>query len=423
MTETTAGYDQAVRQFTVGADAASSLITLVPWTGSTHYRDEALTMDLVFDKTIDTTYVDPEVWQVLRDAKREFSKPGFQSARDHVYAFSGVNSGIFSSRAAYHLASLDYALDVTGSWSSLIPYDDKNYGVVDLAAAPGSWTEYVYYRHSRATGVGISLISDDPMVPKWSEKLAVSAGTYTIYTGGEGDLYSQWKKFQAPLSDLVLYDGGFQENTEEELERQEASHARLWTAAVSIALRTSKPGAHCVMKCFDLVSTYSAQLLYLISWAWSEVVLYKPATMRPLNAEVLVVAKGFRGSEKARELVDAVMRISEMSRGLFPVRIFREALPDDFTQWLTARNDALSLGQAEAASVVISYMEGQGVELPKIDLVKVFIAWSIPGSVPKGRDTVIRRERAKVPMLKEGRGRGRVGREGEARGVQVKIDK
>lgn len=399
--ESTAGYLQAKSIFSIN-ETPEDLI-LVPWVCPDKYRNEALVSDVKTDSSVTPIYVDDKLLEALKVAKREFGAPEFRSARDAVYGFSKLGSSIFSSRSALHLAAVDYALHVTGKWSSFEMYDDIAYGVVDLCAAPGSWTEYVYYRHPRATGVGISLISDNPEVPKWSEKLAVTPGTFTKWTKGQGDLYTQWDKFEAPLSDLVMFDAGFPESkdkpAEEQVETQEYRYSRLWTAAVCVSLRTSKPGANAVFKVFDLFSEYSAQLLYLMSWCWKEIVLYKPPTSRPLNAEVCIVCRGFKGSGTAQQLINSAMIKFTDSQNA--VKIFSNHLPSDFVDWLKSRNDALVKGQIDASTTVLHYMYNLEVDVPIIDPVQVFIKWHLPGSVPS-RGSSIRLEQPRTPRLKDG---------------------
>jgi 23S rRNA U2552 (ribose-2'-O)-methylase RlmE/FtsJ len=435
--ESTAGYLQSVDFFTSKLNPMPEIrYNFVPWTCPHKYRDEGLTPNVIMMKANDPlasppVYVDQEVWSALKDSKREFSQAGFREARDKVYAFSGLGSGTFSSRSALHLAALDSAFQLTGSkstsginssrqpWSASMPFDDRQYGFVDLAAAPGSWSEYVFYRHPRATGVGISLISNKPDVPDWKpDGIIGPPGAYTKWLQGNGDLYTQWKEFEAPLSDLVMFDGGFSisesEDAETQLESQEYRYSRLWTAAVAVALRTSKPGAVAVFKTFDLVTNYSAQLLYLMSWAWSTITLYKPPTSRPLNAEVFIIADGFQGSKIASQLISDAM--DNFSDDRFATSIFRETLPFEFTSWLTERNDVLAMGQIEAASTVLAYMNKIEVPIPVIDPVQVFIKWHIPGSIP--RKSIIKFARPRNPRTKDAQG-NRSNQRRDASGVSI----
>ena len=97
---------------------------------------------------------------------------------------------------------------------------------------------------------------------------------------------------------LITADGGFDEGTD--FNNKEQLHFRLILSELYSALALQNQGGNFILKLFDMFTTPSIQILYLLSMCYEEVYIYKPKTSRPTNSEKYVICKNFCLSEDVR---------------------------------------------------------------------------------------------------------------------------
>lgn len=91
---------------------------------------------------------------------------------------------------------------------------------------------------------------------------------------------------------LITADGGFDEGTD--FNNKEQLHYRLILNEIYSALYLQKPEGHFILKVFDIFTTTSIHLLYLLSLFYENVFVYKPVTSRPTNSEKYIICKNFK---------------------------------------------------------------------------------------------------------------------------------
>jgi hypothetical protein len=87
--------------------------------------------------------------------------------------------------------------------------------------------------------------------------------------------------------------------------RQEELTALLNYGQVLCGILALAPGGHLVTKQYTFLSPFSRSLIALVSALFDETDVVKPLTSRPVNSEVYIVAKGFRGIDHG--LADALL--------------------------------------------------------------------------------------------------------------------
>ena len=90
---------------------------------------------------------------------------------------------------------------------------------------------------------------------------------------------------------LVTADGGFDEGTD--FNNKEQLHYFLILNEIYSALCLQKVEGTFILKVFDIFTTTSVHLLYLLNLVYDEVYIYKPKTSRPTNSEKYIVCKNF----------------------------------------------------------------------------------------------------------------------------------
>ena len=91
--------------------------------------------------------------------------------------------------------------------------------------------------------------------------------------------------------DLVTGDGGLDYSVNFNFQEQMSFHL-LFCEIVS-AFSVLKKGGYFVLKLFDIHTSNTLQMIFLLSNYFDEVILTKPYTSRPANSEKYIVCKGF----------------------------------------------------------------------------------------------------------------------------------
>lgn len=162
---------------------------------------------------------------------------------------------------------------------------------------------------------GMTLINDDPICPGWKKtKTFLDNNPNVIIEIGEdktGNLLSL-ANFQRCASlyknkmDIITADGGFDFSLD--FNNQENIATRLILAEVFFALAMQKKGGSFILKIFDIFHKSTVDILYLLSYYYSDVSVIKPYTSRIANSEKYVICQGFKLGDSSI-LIDQICRV------------------------------------------------------------------------------------------------------------------
>lgn len=343
-------------------------------------------------------YADATRYETLQRVKDAFDTEGFLEARDATNPFEQIGRSIFINRAAIKLANIDAVHHIT---KKTFTFDKKQseepFTFVDVAAGPGGFTQYMQYRFPNAKGYGMTLRSEKL---DWSTR-ALDISRFTAFYGPDntGDLYTNWEPFvQFVLSqqpdgvDLVTGDGGFDlEDTQDKtlLHRQEFLSSRLLLTQALVGIGCTKAEGNFVVKVFDTVTSISAQILFVLAQCFEAILIFKPVSSRPANAERYVLCI------RRRPIVQAYYQLlAQAARTYLPneylASLFSEPLPVAFTQWLRASNDESTNRQLLAAQNILLYLKGDQPQISEYNIPKFLIIWNLPDTPLDTRRSIIK---------------------------------
>jgi 23S rRNA U2552 (ribose-2'-O)-methylase RlmE/FtsJ len=172
-----------------------------------------------------------------------------------------------------------------------------------LAEGPGGFIEAIanYRKNNDDIYYGFTLLNRDKDVPKWNKIYDFLQRHRNIRLEygpkRDGNLYhlhnlEYFNLTYADQFDFVTADGGFDYSTD--FNKQEESSLNLIFCEILYALIIQKSGGSFVLKVFDIFHNASIQCLYLLSFFYQQVFIYKPSTSREANSEKYVICKGFR---------------------------------------------------------------------------------------------------------------------------------
>ena len=328
--------------------------------------------------------VDGERYEELQRLKDQLDNPEFEKARLRANPFENIGRSIFIDRAGVKLANIDAVLDITGHKGGFLAKQTiGRFSFCDVAGAPGAWTQYIQFRRPETTGYGISLKSGID----WKRK-EIDMDRFNITYGqdGTGDIYTNaiWfskfvKEVEVNGVDFVGGDGGF--SVEGQEREQEYLMTRLILSEVLIGLLCLKIGGTLVVKVYDTVSKFMADLLFITANCFENIWLFKPISSRPANSERYLVAKGLRGNiqEYTALLTEVYLKYQESDKMVTQIV---EELPDNFTSWLTNINMTMLNYQMDAIKNIIALMSGQSIQPQLYNVYKALILWNLPDNIP-----------------------------------------
>lgn len=277
----------------------------------------------------------------------------FDDARRRAGVFELVDTGEYGNRAALKLSNIDVVFNLLGqTFSMLQPTSNTPMTFVDLAAAPGSWSQYLQSRYTASIGYGISLRSSDPNF-NW-QKSNLLLDRYTIYDEEDGNLLQKYDMFsERVLEDysggvqVVVGDGGVETK---DYAGEEDAIMPLLVAEIYVAIKVGQLGSTCALKVKHTFTQLSAQLLTLLSLNYREVILFKPVTSRVANAERYIVCRD-KYNTVGLDILDAALAV--YNRGEVVTSLFDDVLDPALVTWLTASNNKAVAFQAAALTNII----------------------------------------------------------------------
>lgn len=170
---------------------------------------------------------------------------------------------------------------------------------VYVYAGPGGFSEYVLFRKSwEARGFGFTLRGTNDF--KLDKFFAASPESFDAFYGDKDDGNIFDTSNQDSLNDYIrkhtphgvhfaMADGGFsvegQENIQEILSKQ------LYLCQFNTALKIVRVNGSFVCKLFDLFTSFSVSLVYLMYKCFQKITIIKPNSSRPANSERYIVCK------------------------------------------------------------------------------------------------------------------------------------
>jgi len=179
-----------------------------------------------------------------------------------------------------------------------------------FAEGPGGFIESIFYkrRNKRDNIYGYTLRNSNKNIPGWeklnemkknNELLNICVNNEYRNLYNEEDLRYIFDKHKNSF-DLITADGGFDYSVD--FNNQEKLSQKMILSEIICALYTQKIGGHFIIKVFDLFSSLTLSLVYLLYIFYEEMYIYKPKTSRPANSEKYIIVKNFKGcTEKQRE--------------------------------------------------------------------------------------------------------------------------
>jgi 23S rRNA U2552 (ribose-2'-O)-methylase RlmE/FtsJ len=210
-----------------------------------------------------------------------------------------------------------------------------------IADGPGGFIEaFTKYRDqvnniSTDSIYGITLISDDPSVPKWKlQKKLLDKYNINLLTGvdGTGSIYNieNTKNFVETIgvgqSTLITADGGF--DFSHDFNSQENQSFHLILCEIFLALQIQKNKGTFILKMFDICNEETICMLYMLYMLYDKIYIIKPYSSRPANSEKYIVCSGYKGIDKdiVNHILDIIENNTDIST-LFKVPLqFKEQL-------------------------------------------------------------------------------------------------
>ena len=102
--------------------------------------------------------------------------------------------------------------------------------------------------------------------------------------------------------DLVTGDGGFDFSVD--FNKQEENSINLIFCEILYALILQKQNGSFVLKLFDMFHETTLEMIYLLSYFYKQVFVYKPNTSREANSEKYIVCKGFQKKQNYDQIIE-----------------------------------------------------------------------------------------------------------------------
>ncbi|XP_077074675.1 cap-specific mRNA (nucleoside-2'-O-)-methyltransferase 1 [Siphateles boraxobius] len=326
-------------------------------------------------------------------------------ARTRSNPYETIRGAFFLNRAAMKMANMDHVFDymfTNPKDSQGKPQTRDKEGELlyfgDVCAGPGGFSEYVLWRRGwHAKGFGMTLKGSNDF--KLEDFYAAPSELFEAYYGeggidGDGDItrpenISAFRNFVLDSTEgrglhFLMADGGFsvegQENIQEILSKQ------LLLCQFLTAMSVVRPGGHFVCKTFDLFTSFSVGLIYLLYLCFERVSLFKPVTSRPANSERYVVCKGLKpGTDAVREYMFTInLKLNQFRDSdrdvteVVPLDIIKG--DTDFFQFMINSNESHCAVQIKALAKIHAFVRDTTLfETKQADIRKECLKlWEIP---------------------------------------------
>lgn len=158
---------------------------------------------------------------------------------------------------------------------------------------------------------------------------------------------------------LVTADGGFDEGTD--FNNKEQLHYYLILNEIYTALCLQKHEGYFILKVFDIFTSTSIHLLYLLNLVYGEVFVYKPKTSRPTNSEKYIICKNFKLKNKSN-LLQKLRELSEklqLQKHRYSSFTLFDSIPSSFVEKINEMNTTLLKKQCDNLQKAIDLCDNE----------------------------------------------------------------
>lgn len=343
-------------------------------------------IELSIEKISTSSSLDSMVggYEDLQDLKKQLSGVDISIIKS-VNPFESIGKSIFMSRESIKLTNIDAVYQLSGGlWNIHSMQTESVITFCDISGGPGAFSQYLFWRHPNSIGYGITLRNNSGKLD-WK----VKNKNFTPYYGPDdtGDLYSNWNNFR----DFILekHDDGVDLAVANGVFDDEFKSSKILTIELYLGISCVNHHGNFVCKVFDTVNKYTYDLIYLLSLAYNDIIMFKPMSSRPADAERYIVCiDRKRNVDKVEEAFEKV--INSFSNEQFVKQIF-DTLPEDYTLWMDKYNNISINRQKYYINNILDVVRKKEVEIYVYNNNKALILWSLPGNVeniPEGTKKV-----------------------------------
>lgn len=193
---------------------------------------------------------------------------------------------------------------------------DKDISSFHLAEGPGGFIEALanYRENVNDNYYGITLMDGNNDIPKWnkiSNFMKKHKNINLLYgPKNDGNLYYYhnliyFKNNYSNNFEFITADGGFDYSID--FNKQEENSINLIFCEVLYALILQKYGGSFVLKIFDIFHKLTLEILYLLSFFYEKVYVYKPLTSREANSEKYIICINFQKKNNYKQIINKLI--------------------------------------------------------------------------------------------------------------------
>ncbi len=235
-----------------------------------------------------------------------------------------------------------------------------------LAEGPGGFIEALqqYRNNHQDKYIGMTLMDKEDDVPKWHKITNFLKKHRNIFLEygpkKDGNLYLKHnllyiKDHYKNSIDFITADGGFDYSID--FNKQEEHSINLIFSEIIYALILQKIGGSFVLKVYDIFHLNTIEMMYLLSYFYESVYIYKPYTSREANSEKYIICKHFEKKSNYENIIHKLIYSFENLNKQKLNRIFNINLNSYFLSKIQEVNAIYGQQQIENILTTINYIK------------------------------------------------------------------
>ncbi len=249
-----------------------------------------------------------------------------------------------------------------------------------LAEGPGGFIEAMvnYRKNVKDKYYGFTLMDKNQEVPKWvkiQDFLKKNKNIILLYgPKKDGNLYFKhnldyFKEYHKNKYEFMTADGGFDYSVD--FNHQEENSINLIFCEVLYTLVMQKVNGCFVLKVFDTFHSLTVEILYILSYFYREVYMYKPCTSREANSEKYIVCKYFKDIQNRDEIIENLsLQFHKLNNNKIK-KIFNYSMNSHFISKIEEINAIYGQQQIENILLTLNYLkEGVLQQKDKVEKIK-----------------------------------------------------
>lgn len=289
--------------------------------------------------------------------------------------------------------------------------DDFRYNIktFHLAEGPGGFIEALVWLRNNEKDLyyGMTLLNDDNNTPGWKKSqyfLNKNSNVKIEYGKNKnGDLSDVenlkycYEKYNNSI-DFITGDGGFDFSID--FNKQEIISTKLIFYQIAFAIAMQKYEGTFILKFFDLFTSCSLDLIYLLSLCYEKIYIVKPFTSRYANSEKYIVCKRFKLLNRKDIMEKIIENYNNINNDEYYLRnIFKFNIPYFFTNKLEEYNAIVGQQQIENIISTIhlinnslsnnSHNKNEKLENIKSNNIQKCIQWCLKYKIPYNKNLFI----------------------------------